>query len=96
VIRVIRGVEVKPGIWAYSVCGYGVEGRSRQPLLDACRRIKRISEAAGSQQIGIYRQGREIPDLVCTVDTGARLTVNETTTRFAKWRPLDAKIWKNS
>jgi hypothetical protein len=36
-IRVERHEEVRLGIWRYTVPGFGMEGRSRQPLLDACR-----------------------------------------------------------
>ena len=34
-IRVERHEEVRPGIWRYMVPGFGLEGRSRQPLPDA-------------------------------------------------------------
>ena len=45
-IRIERHEEVRPGIWRYTVPGFGIEGRSRQPLLDACRQIRAIAEAA--------------------------------------------------
>ena len=94
-IRVIRGAEVKPGIWAYSVARYGVEGRSRQPLLDACRQLKRMGVAM-DERAGLFREGREQPDLTCRVGVGADLTVDEAGPRFAKWRPRDPSTWKNS
>ena len=41
-IRIERHEEVRPGIWRYTVPGFGTEGRSRQPLLDACRQVRAI------------------------------------------------------
>jgi len=76
-IRVERGQEVSPGIWEYSVPSLGIEGRSHQPLLDACRKIKRTSDATGDRQIGIYREGRTDPDMTCSVEIGAAYTVSE-------------------
>jgi hypothetical protein len=37
-IRVEWGAEVRPGVFAWKALG--LSGESRQPLLDACRRIK--------------------------------------------------------
>jgi hypothetical protein len=95
VIRVIRGVEVKPGIWAYSVAQYGVQRRSRQPLLDACRQLKRMGVALDAR-VGLFREGRQQADITCSVEVGAGLTVDEAGPRFAKWRPRDPSTWKNS
>jgi hypothetical protein len=88
-IRVSLGCEVKPGIWHYTVERYGVEGRSRQPLLDACRQIKRMDESTAGQQIGLYREGRDKPDLFCMVGVGAGLTVDESGPYFHKWKDRD-------
>jgi hypothetical protein len=79
----------------YRIHGYGVQGRSRQPLLDACRAIKRMGGLTGDRQIGLYREGRDKPDAICGLDWGAAHTVLETRTtgpRFAKWRALPDKL----
>jgi hypothetical protein len=86
-IRVELGKEVKPGIWAYRVEGYGLEGRSRQPLLDACRMVERAGGDT-SQQIGLFRKGKANCDLFCQVKVGAGLTVDESGPRFVKWKPF--------
>jgi hypothetical protein len=53
-IRVELGEEVEwRGVWLYGVPQFAVWGRSRQPLLDACRQIKSLDEATASQQIGL-------------------------------------------
>lgn len=86
-IRVELGEEVgRRGVWLYSIPQFGVQGRSRQPLLDACRKIKALDEATASQQIGLYRRGKNQPDMTCRVDWGADKTVDEGATRFARWK----------
>src|ERR1700676_5095353 len=95
-IKIFRGAEVSPGIWEYSVPSLALCGKSRQPLLDACRQIKR---AVGStaQRAGLFREGGDIPDICCPVEAGASLTVEETTRssiRFRKYREVDfAKVF---
>jgi hypothetical protein len=89
-IRVELGEEVRPGVWAWQAGG--LEGRSRQPLLDACRAIRSIPDAPLSQEIGLFREGRDSPDLFCTVGVGAELTVEEAGPRFIKWKPFK---WQN-
>jgi hypothetical protein len=89
-IRVELGRCTPYGTWSYSVAGYGVEGRSHQPMLDACRQIKRAFGDAVDRQISLYRPSRETPDAVCGLDWGADHTVRETPRRgpwFVKWRP---------
>ena len=42
-IRVDIVEEAKsPGVFRYRVPGMAIEGRSRQPLIDACRQIKAL------------------------------------------------------
>jgi hypothetical protein len=42
-IRVEIVEEAKnPGVFRYRVLGMAIEGRSRQPLIDACRQIKAL------------------------------------------------------
>jgi hypothetical protein len=94
-IRVNRGREVRPGIFAYCVVEpadhAGISWQSRQPLLDACRQIKRMG-GDPSARCSIFREGRTEADLTCTVGVGAGLTVEETQLRgpyFAKWKPYN-------
>ena len=88
-IKVELGEEVKRrGKWRWhcTVLGVTLGGVSRQPLLDACREIKRIGEDP-AVRAGLFWQGRERPSLTCTVGTGAKLTVDETRTPvLAKWK----------
>lgn len=92
-IRVERGAEVSPGIWEYTVASLRLCGKSRQPLLDACRQVKSMGDFAHVQQIGIYREGRDDPDMVCTVEAGAAYTVSELARgggpKFVKYQTFD-------
>ena len=62
----------KRGVFRYRVAGLPIEGQSRQPLLDACREIKRILGPT-EQRAGLFREGRSSPDLSCTVEWGAAI-----------------------
>jgi hypothetical protein len=58
-IRVDRHDEVRPGIWRYTVPGFGIEGRSRQPLLDACRQIRAIPAASAKvASVSLFGSGK--------------------------------------
>jgi hypothetical protein len=90
-IKIVRGAEASPGIWEYSVPSLALSGKSRQPLLDACRQIKR---AVGStaDRAGVFREGSEVADISCLVEAGALLTVSERDrggVRFEKYREVD-------
>ena len=89
-IRVERHEEVRPGNWRYTVPGFGIEGRSRQPLLDACRQIRAILGDT-SQRAGLFREGRTEADISCSVNKGALLTVEDGPKgiRFRKYREFD-------
>jgi len=76
-IRVDRGDEVSPGVFAYTVAGLGVEGRSKMPLSDACRKLKSLQPDLCHERIGIWRKGATEPSLTCTVEVGAGLRVSE-------------------
>jgi hypothetical protein len=91
VIRIDLGRESAPGIFEYSIPSLGLNGKSRQPLLDACRLIKRAlgPTKAAEERAGLYRHGRTQPDLHCAVLAGADLTVSEPSIgriHFAKYR----------
>ena len=97
IIRVVLGQEVSPGVWAYSVNRFRqpVEGRSRQPLLDACRRLKSMG-AEGEMLAGLFRlEGSGEPDITCTIATGADTTVSETPLG-PKFRPFKEFSWYGS
>jgi hypothetical protein len=95
-IRVERGKEVKPGVWEYSIPSLCLSGKSRQPLLDACRQIKRAlgpTKAAGVRA-GVYRPGHTEPDISCLVLDGAELTVSEPSRgniKFVRFQEFDAE-----
>jgi hypothetical protein len=94
VIRIERGAEVGPGIWEYFVCGYpNISGRSRQPLLDACRQLKSMGGLT-DHIAGLFRRGMEVADIFCVVRVGAELTVSEPSgtgkVRFVKYRAFEA------
>ncbi len=101
VIRIGLGAEVdgegpragkRHGIFEYSCARYPlVRGHSRQPLLDACRQLKSLY-APTAQLAGLFREGRDTPDLMCSLDVGAATTVSEPDNgeiRFAKYRAFD-------
>jgi hypothetical protein len=86
-IKIIRGSEVdgpkgeaggrRHGTWAYHAARYPlVCGYSRQPLLDACRQLKSLYGLTG-ERAGLFREGRDAPDISCGVDVGAATTVRE-------------------
>jgi hypothetical protein len=85
-IRVIRGREVdgpegekdgkrRHGVFEYHALRYSlVCGYSRQPLLDACRQLKSLYGLTGGR-VGLFREGRDTPDLSCSLEVGAATTV---------------------
>jgi hypothetical protein len=75
-IRIERGAEAAPGIWKYSVPSLALCGKSRQPLLDACRQIKRVLGPTGARAC-LFRGTSTVPDISCLVEKGALLTVKE-------------------
>jgi hypothetical protein len=100
-IRIERGKEVKPGIWEYSIPSFDLRGRSRQPLLDACRQIKRAlgPTKAAEKHVGVYREGKEHPDISCALLDGAGLTVSEPAKgriKFVKFHEFDPSAFRTS
>jgi len=110
-IKIVKGAEVdgprgeaggkRHGVFAYHadpelyplVCGF-----SRQPLLDACRQLKSFYGVTGTP-VGLFREGRETPDISCPVESGAAATVKEPDNgvlkfgkyRAFKWKPVDSR-----
>jgi len=89
VIRVECGEEVnRHGKWRWTCPRYALRGVSRQPLLDACREIRRMG-GDPKEIAGLFREARSVPDLTCTVGWGAGHTVIEPDRgriHFAKWQ----------
>jgi hypothetical protein len=86
-IRVELGEEVnRRGKWRWTCPRYALAGVSRQPLLDACREIKRMGGDPASL-VGLFREARSVPSSTCSVGWGASHTVREDVTRFEKWEP---------
>ena len=91
-IRVERGAEISPGVFAYTVPSLGLSGRSRQPLLDACRQIKSLLGPTG-QLAGLFRGGSSDWDIRCPIDVGVELTIKAESaggSRVAKHNPFTA------
>jgi hypothetical protein len=100
-IKIIRGAEVdgpkgeagprRHGRWAYRADGYPlVCGFSHQPLLDACRQLKSLYGVT-VQRVGLFRDGKDDPDISCSVEAGAATTVKEPSDgaiRFGKYVDL--------
>lgn len=87
VVRVELLDEVRRrGKWRWGVPGGRLGGVSREPLLSACRELRRMG-VPPSVNVGLFRKGRRKPDLTCSVAVGAALTVDEAGPRFHKWKP---------
>jgi hypothetical protein len=87
-IRIERGNEVGPGIYEYRVLGHPIFGKSRQPLLDACRQIA-LTVGPTKERAEIFRKGSMVSDMSCGVDLGSLATVSEPNkglVRFAKYQ----------
>jgi hypothetical protein len=92
-IRIDRGAEVSPGVWAYRVAGLPISGQSRQPLLDACRAIRRMG-GDPAERACLFREGKVEADISCTVGWGAAHTVEERSAGnicFAKFKSFDPR-----
>lgn len=88
-IRIDLGPEVKPGIFEYAVTSLQIEGRSHQPLLDACRKIKPILGETEERIATMYRGDK--PSISCKLSIGANLTVSEPSKgspHFTKYHPF--------
>lgn len=94
-IRIERGSEVSPGIWEYHIPSLSLSGRSRQPLLDACRQIKRMGGST-LERAGVFRSDRTEPDISCPVWAGAEVTVSDppsgTGIKFTKFQEFHGPI----
>jgi len=76
-IRVEVGREVAPAVFEYTVEGVAGAFKSHQPLLDACRLIKRMGGDT-TARIGLFSAGSDVPRLMAkSVEIGAGLTVVE-------------------
>jgi hypothetical protein len=89
--RVEGGAEISPGICEYSVRGYpDICGRSRQPLLDACRQLKSMGGLT-DHRAGVFRDGSGVADISGVAREEAELTVSKSSeASFVKYRAHDA------
>ena len=93
-IEVVITGKAKNGVFPYVVRevavqwrDVAVERRSRQPLLDACRTLKRMG-VDPTRPVGLFRDGSMVWNLRTTVGRGAGLTVHEEpSTRFMPFEP---------
>lgn len=95
-IKVVRGSDADhPGLFEWWVPGSDLRGRSRQPLLDACRALKSTGGDT-SDECGLFREGNLVPDLSCTIGIGAGLAVEEnlrgSAPYFRKFRQYNGPI----
>ena len=93
-IRVDLGAEVSPGVFEFSIPSLRLCGKSRQPLLDACREIKRMGGDT-RQRAGLFREGRDAPDLFCEIGYGANRTSSEGQRHgpvLRKYQPFDVVL----
>ena len=77
--------------WHWMIAELSLSGYSRQPLLAACRAIKRMGGATDTQRMALYWPGKMQPSMVCSVGWGAAHTVDETTLRFTRWKPYPGR-----
>jgi hypothetical protein len=82
------------------VRGYpNICGRSRQPLLDACRQLKSMGGLT-DHRAGVFRPGLDVVDISCVVREGAEFTVSEPSgtgkARFVKYHAFDAASFREA
>ena len=89
-IRVEIEEENNTGRYAVVIPSHHLSFKSRQPLLDACREIKSMG-GDPTRTCGLFRKGKDAPDLVCTIEWGAEKTVSESSGRpgFRKFQPFE-------
>lgn len=95
-IRIERGPEVSPGMFEFSVASPRLFGKSHQPLLDACRELKRMGVDTATP-CGLFRKGSTVADLTAILGVAAGLTVSEPASghqfKFVKFKeyPVNAR-----
>jgi hypothetical protein len=108
-IRIDLGAEIdgpdpqagrRHGVFEYSAAGYPlVRGFSRQPLLDACRQIKRMGGDTSSR-IGLFWPGCNTASLTCTIEAGAELMVEERAKgngpRFVRFKEFPVEAFREA
>jgi hypothetical protein len=93
----IEELPDRHGMYRYNVVGMSVEGRSRSPLSDACRAIKRMGGDTSERAVA-FRVGRTNPDHWCSVGWGAVHTAedNDRGVRFGKYQAFDRSRLSNN
>lgn len=84
-IRVIITGKDDAGSFPYSVSVGNLHfaGKSRTPLLEACRRLKSYG-TPDSDSVGMFSEGSEEPRLVTTVGYGAGVEIDTRTGEFRR------------
>jgi hypothetical protein len=98
-VRIVGPVQ--GGAFLYGVQGVNgvdgdfVDGCSREPLLDACRKLKRMGVSSGNE-IGLFYPDRSDWVLRTTIGYGASQTVDERKqVRFRKFKEFPVDVVKN-
>lgn len=92
-IRIQITGEPSPGVWSWecrSTVG-SLAGKSRAPLLDACRELKRMG-ADPFGQVGLFHGDAADWTVRCTVKTGSDTSVSDkaTNAQFTKFRDMSS------
>ena len=83
-VTVLRHEEIDGrGVFRFTVPAFNIEGTSRTPLLTACREIK-AKGGPLDERAGIYRTGRDVPDIVCNVGDGADMAEQVLRAKYRK------------
>jgi len=82
-IRVERGAEVRPGVFAWHIPSLGLSGESREPLLDACKQIQSLPGNT-RRYAALFRPGRPKWDIRCSIEWGSKFHVRADGPRFVR------------
>ena len=79
-IKIDYRVMIKPagkGLYDYHVWQSPVQGRSTQPLLDACRQLKQMGASPAAFAALYYESAPDVWTVRCRIDKGAELDVGD-------------------
>jgi len=89
------GLGQRGQLYLVSYGGAVLVERSRNPEFDACRALL---EQGATGRLEVWRRGTTCPALRLDIETGARLTVEESLAigpRFARWQPRSEDLASN-
>jgi hypothetical protein len=88
----VRAKPAGKGQFDYSVSGHAVQGRSHQPLLDACRQLKRMGADPAALVAVFHGEATDQWAIRTTVGKGAQLAVADLPRgggpKFVRYRPF--------